>query len=284
AQAEETLREREAAWRAQLDAASQAAAPPPADGESLTRLAEGIRAMAAATSLGGVLEALVRAAGADGSAARLWLLRNDRLTSWTSDANAQTEEVALDEDRAVAAAARNNAPALRDGVERAFPLTLAGEVVAVVDVSAANRRPDAHSQTAEALEILARYASRALEAITAFKTTPAGVQTPAEPAGGPTALSDEASSAEEHTSAQRYAKLLVSEIKLYHEADVVEGRRDRDLIARLGGEIAHARVMYEQRVPRHVRERADYFHDELVRTLANGDATLLESQNVVRRT
>src|SRR5438094_527388 len=99
-------------------------------------------ALEAATSLGGVLEALVRAAGADGSAARLWLLRNDRLTSWTSDASAQTEEVALDEDRAVAAAARNNAPALRDGVERAFPLTLAGEVVAVVDVSAANRRPD----------------------------------------------------------------------------------------------------------------------------------------------
>ena len=285
AHAEETLREREAAWRAQLDAASQAAAPPPpADGESLTRLAEGIRAMAAATSLGGVLEALVRAAGADGSAARLWLLRNDRLTSWTSDASAQTEEVALDEDRAVAAAARNNAPALRDGVERAFPLTLAGEVVAVVDVSAANRRLDAPSQTAEALEILARYASRALEAITAFKTARAVVQTPAEPARGPSGLSDEASSAEEHTSAQRYAKLLVSEIKLYHEADVVEGRRDRDLIARLGGEIAHARVMYEQRVPRHVRERADYFHDELVRTLANGDATLLEGQNVVRRT
>ncbi len=34
--------------------------------------------------------------------------------------------------------------------------------------------------------------------------------------------------------------------------------------------------MYEQRVPPHVRERADYFHDELVRTLANGDGSLLE--------
>ena len=34
--------------------------------------------------------------------------------------------------------------------------------------------------------------------------------------------------------------------------------------------------MYEQRVPPHVRERADYFQDELVRTLANGDASLLE--------
>jgi len=34
--------------------------------------------------------------------------------------------------------------------------------------------------------------------------------------------------------------------------------------------------MYEQRVPAHVRARTDYFKDELVRTLADGDATLLE--------
>ena len=85
---------------------------------------------------------------------------------------------------------------------------------------------------------------------------------------------DEAS--EEDTSARRYARLLVSEIKLYHESAVIDGRRDRDLAARLGGEITRARVMYEQRVPPHVRERADYFQDELVKTLANGDASLLE--------
>jgi len=34
--------------------------------------------------------------------------------------------------------------------------------------------------------------------------------------------------------------------------------------------------MFEQRVPSHVRERADYFREELLRTLANGDASLLE--------
>ena len=34
--------------------------------------------------------------------------------------------------------------------------------------------------------------------------------------------------------------------------------------------------MFEQRVPSHVRERTDFFQDELVRTLANGDASLLE--------
>ena len=49
--------------------------------------------------------------------------------------------------------------------------------------------------------------------------------------------------------ARRYARLLVSEIRLYHETAVIDGRRDRDLATRLGGEIARARVMYEQRVP-----------------------------------
>ena len=82
----------------------------------------------------------------------------------------------------------------------------------------------------------------------------------------------------DHLSPRRLedARLLVSEIKLYHESAVVEGQRDRDLATRLGGEIARARVLYEERVPPHVRQRADFFYDELVRTLANGDATLLQ--------
>jgi hypothetical protein len=71
--------------------------------------------------------------------------------------------------------------------------------------------------------------------------------------------------------------LLVSEIKLYHEPAVAAGQRERDLASRLGGEIARARVLYEQRVPAAVRDRTDYFRDELVRTLANGDATLLHT-------
>jgi hypothetical protein len=70
--------------------------------------------------------------------------------------------------------------------------------------------------------------------------------------------------------------LIVSEIKLYHEEAVVAGRRERDLATRLGDEIGRARALYEQRVPAHVREHTDYFHDELVRTLANGDPSLLE--------
>ena len=123
---------------------------------------------------------------------------------------------------------------------------------------------------------MTRFAARSLEALTAFKTARALTQR-AEPAAAEVAAAAlDDGSAEEDTSARRYARLLVSEIKLYHEEAVVEGRRDRDLATRLGGEIARARVMFEQRVPSHVRERTDYFRDELVRTLANGDASLLE--------
>src|SRR5581483_4301292 len=84
-----------------------------------------------------------------------------------------------------------------------------------------------------------------------------------------------ANAAEDETAARRYARLLLSEIKLYHEADVAAGQRERDLTARLGGEIARARTLYEQRMPQPVH--AGYFHDELIRTLGNGDESLFEA-------
>ena len=80
---------------------------------------------------------------------------------------------------------------------------------------------------------------------------------------------------EEDASALRYARLLISEIKLYHEDTVNDGRRDSNLLERLGPEIARARRLYEERVPADVRGRADHFGQELVRTLANGDPRLL---------
>jgi hypothetical protein len=76
-------------------------------------------------------------------------------------------------------------------------------------------------------------------------------------------------------AAHRYARLLVSEIKLYSAAEVEAGRRERDLAARLGVQIARARVSYEERIPSGARGVPDYFDEELVRTLADGDRTLL---------
>lgn len=80
-----------------------------------------------------------------------------------------------------------------------------------------------------------------------------------------------------HTDAQRFARLLVSEVKLYNEQKVVEGRNERDLYKRLREHIDRSRQMYDQRVQPEVAQRYDYFHHELVNTLAEGDADKLGS-------
>jgi hypothetical protein len=78
-----------------------------------------------------------------------------------------------------------------------------------------------------------------------------------------------------HDDAKRFARLVVSEIKLYNEAKVAEGRRTKDIYERLKEDIERGRQMYHDRVPANVRDATDYFHDELVRILAGGDASAL---------
>ena len=68
---------------------------------------------------------------------------------------------------------------------------------------------------------------------------------------------------------------MVSEIKLYNEAKVNEGRRARDLYERLKEDIERGRMMYSERVPAGIRDATNYFYDELVRILAGGDASVL---------
>jgi hypothetical protein len=80
-----------------------------------------------------------------------------------------------------------------------------------------------------------------------------------------------------HTDARRFARLLVSEIKLYKESQVNEGRSRHDLYDRLRDDIERSREMYEKRVKPEVAQRYDYFHHELVNTLAEGDAAKLGS-------
>ena len=78
-----------------------------------------------------------------------------------------------------------------------------------------------------------------------------------------------------HDDAKRFARLVVSEIKLYNEAKVAEGRRTKDIYERLKEDIERGRQMYHDRVPAAVRDATDYFHDELVRILAGGDSSAL---------
>lgn len=75
--------------------------------------------------------------------------------------------------------------------------------------------------------------------------------------------------------AQRYARLLVSEIELYNPEEVVEGIEKKDLYARLKVHIDRSRRAYEQRFGGPNAAQPDYFHEEIVRVLAKGDAALL---------
>ncbi|MDQ2920084.1 MAG: hypothetical protein M3R52_00495 [Acidobacteriota bacterium] len=80
-----------------------------------------------------------------------------------------------------------------------------------------------------------------------------------------------------HNDARRFARLLVSEIKLYNEHKVSEGRSQNDLYGRLREYIDRSREMYDKRVKPEVAQRYDYFHHELVNTLAEGDVAKLGS-------
>ncbi|MER3633201.1 MAG: hypothetical protein C4325_14440, partial [Blastocatellia bacterium] len=78
-----------------------------------------------------------------------------------------------------------------------------------------------------------------------------------------------------HNYARRFARLLVSEIKLYNEQKVVEGRHNGDLYDRLREAIDRSREVYEKRIEPVVAAKFDYFHYELVNGLAEGDESKL---------
>ncbi len=78
-----------------------------------------------------------------------------------------------------------------------------------------------------------------------------------------------------HDEARRLARLLVSEIKLYNEDAIEAGRKEGNVYARMREDIDRSRLMYEERVDVTVRATSDYFKDELIRTLAGGDAAIM---------
>ncbi|MBZ0113762.1 MAG: hypothetical protein K8J08_14955 [Thermoanaerobaculia bacterium] len=78
-----------------------------------------------------------------------------------------------------------------------------------------------------------------------------------------------------HEEARRLARLLVSEIKLYNEEQVDDGRRNGDIYSRLQDDIERSRQMYRDRVDSRVGTDVDYFQQELVNILAGGDPNAL---------
>jgi hypothetical protein len=220
-----------------------------------------------------------------------------------------TARLATTRDSAAAGLGPGFAALPDDRMGLGVPVIVGGRVVAVVyadGVTAEGNEKLVPSGWPEVIEILTRHAARCLESLTSQKSAsatpsprlwvppaskasqPEGDETPATPdssgAAKPGATSEEtrmsqpSDSARPHAleeSARRFARLLLSDIKLSHERAVAAAARSRSLLSRLGPEIERARHLYDERVPASLRTRAELFHQELVATLAGGDPALL---------
>jgi hypothetical protein len=241
------------------------ASPAPLQESASTRILDAVRALDAAGSLSAVLDPLVARALAESPGTRLFLVRADGLRAWRDDEcrDERVADTAIGAEAVRAKCAVTRVGSTTDVAElHAFPLALSGDVVAILCVEG----------PVATLEVIARHAARVLESLTAFKTARALVSP--LPIAAPQST-DAPAAGNEEIAARRYARLLISEIKLYHRDAVEEGQRERDLAIILGGEIARARSLYGERVPADVPHAAEFFRDELVPTLAGGDASLL---------
>ncbi|HEY2905556.1 MAG TPA: hypothetical protein VGJ29_06620 [Vicinamibacterales bacterium] len=286
--------EERAAADAAADQEQAEAATHAGDAAASDRLADAIRALDRARSLSEILDTLASCAAREADRAAVLVAAADRFRGWRfigfdpSFDDAKRIDLSSEQSGVVGEAARSGLPArVGEGIQppsfaasvecesTAIPLVLSGQTVAVL--YGEFEKEKGKRQKAEGiLEIIARHAARCLEAVTAFNTIRLLTERSGVAAGlGSAPATNGNERAEENAAALRYARLLVSEIRMYHEPEIVAGRRERDLATRLGGEIARARTLYEERVPAHVRQRGDLFHDELVRTLAEGDSALL---------
>ena len=168
-----------------------------------------------------------------------------------------------------------------------LPVAIGDRVVAVVHVDAGERMGNAapsfdRGTALKVSDMLVRRAERRLTALTASAqlafsdliheapTTPDAIEASVEPA-----RQEEPRRQEEpgrHEDARRYARLLVSEIKRYNEANVLAGLPDRSLHERIKGEIERCRSMYARRVPPEVGATLNFFDEALSELLGSGDA------------
>ncbi len=149
---------------------------------------------------------------------------------------------------------------------------LAPEVPPEAEAETRREEPEATPTAREWVEEITEVTEPAIE--TAPAPEPAETR---EPRPAPVEAHALAEEERLHSEARRFARLLVSEIKLYNEQRVVDGRQNRDLYVRLKKDIDKSREMYEKRVPPSVARKIDYFHDEVVRILGENDPSTLGS-------
>ncbi|HVJ25882.1 MAG TPA: hypothetical protein VM493_00010 [Vicinamibacterales bacterium] len=249
----------------------------PGAAPDVSMLVDRLRTIDAANSVTASLSAIARAVSFDASRASLYLANGTRLEQVDGDGaasggssydlDAPGDSIAIDAFRRGEAVGRN-------GSAYAVPVVLDGTPIGVLygemDPAAA-----APAGWAETLETIARHGAARLGYLTALRTAQARHWLAESPAGAAASGENGNQSDDATASARRYARLVVSEIKLYNESAVEEGRSRHDLLARLAPEIDRARRLYEERVPLSVPGRSEYFQQELIQTLAGGDPSQL---------
>jgi hypothetical protein len=132
-----------------------------------------------------------------------------------------------------------------------------------------------------ALELLAALAGSALDSRAPVATAaPSGLVTIAEQKAVPRAVLPDwpalpPEDRDLHLRAQRFARVQVAEMRLYKPREVRSGRASSNLYADLRNDIDAGREAFRLQFAVSCPTMVDYFHLELVRTLANDDPALL---------
>jgi len=259
-----------------------------------------------------ILKALLDSAVQFTARAALFVVKGNALNAWRScgfadestfknltlDASKGLAGRALRDREPVSAAATEfNSDFIRthgnpsDGNANVLPLVVREKVAALIYADAGTKK-DGKSD-ASALRLLVRAASSWLEIMAlrkagggagAAESAVAEISAPTPPAAPPPPVP--AAAAEEleglskedqdlHKKAKRFARLLVDEIKLYNPAKVAEGKQKKDLYQRLKEDIDKSRTTYEKRYGATSAGKAGYFNAEVVRILAENDASVL---------
>ncbi|MEP7363932.1 MAG: hypothetical protein ABI972_11805 [Acidobacteriota bacterium] len=162
-----------------------------------------------------------------------------------------------------------------------FPLTSAGRSVGVL--YAEGGRGDCDTN---ALELLATLAGSVWESrrnepaagrpgpqLVTLQAPPPSKLVPDVPVHAWTQMPSE--DRDHHLRAQRFARVRVAEMRLYKSALVLEGRRTHSLYKLLQDEIDRGRDEYRDQFLNSCESMIDYFHVEIVKTLANDAEELL---------
>jgi hypothetical protein len=168
-----------------------------------------------------------------------------------------------------------------DGQCLVLPLVVKDKVAAMIYADAGT--VPGGTLDSSGLQALTRFAAIWLELAALRKaggSATADEATPSQPAAAVAASAPAlaASGSEEdelHKKARRFAKLLVEEIKLYNQPKVDEGKQHKDLYDRLKVDIEKSRSTYDKRYAESAVASADYFTQELIRILADNDASLM---------